>query len=551
MAKSTLNIGQELHGDSIVYRIEAVLGQGSFGITYKAKAFTVMKGKFGEELVETNTPKAIKEFFMKEVNERDESGSITGMSEGSLSYNYAQKFKKEAENLAGMNHPNIVKVIDFITANNTYYYVMDYIEGENLNEYLKHHKMTEQEATNTIKEVAKALKYMHEEMHMLHLDLKPGNIMRRKSDGHIFLIDFGLSKHYSEEGIPETSTSVGLGTPGYAPIEQSNSKNAKLFRATLDVYALGATFYKLLTGNTPPSADELVSDENIIKSELSKYGIKNSLVSIVVQAMKPSVKERTQNIKALIVSLNEFNYNTSEATVNDANNENTIIDTSKTRNAFNKKSGNGQTKGRTKNKAREYNKQKESEAELEQEPKQWGVQLGKWVIQFGDTKTIIFLIALCLFIIWKNFWPSTPKEEIVSPPAAEQNVNSPENSLAVTPTHQSDSSIDNNSLESQNFDGFHSYRGYFIDSEGKYPVELSFNLHSDQFSDCVYKNVTFGGKIKMKGNFEDNLIVFRGKDGNNDFIMELGLIGATGFNLKGKAKDGAKVLDVELYEKQN
>ena len=88
----TLKIGQELHSDSIVYRIESVLGQGSFGVTYKAKAFTIMKGKFGEELVETNTPKAIKEFFMKEINERDLSGSITGISEGSLSYNYAQKF---------------------------------------------------------------------------------------------------------------------------------------------------------------------------------------------------------------------------------------------------------------------------------------------------------------------------------------------------------------------------------------------------------------------------------------------------------------------------
>lgn len=96
---------------------------------------------------------------------------------------------------------------------------------------------------------------MHEKKHMLHLDLKPGNIMRRESDGHIFLIDFGLSKHYSEDGIPETSTNVGLGTAGYAPIEQANSKNGNKFRETLDVYALGATFFKLLTGQTPPSAD--------------------------------------------------------------------------------------------------------------------------------------------------------------------------------------------------------------------------------------------------------------------------------------------------------
>ena len=303
MAKSTLNIGQELHSDNLIYRIEGILGQGSFGITYKAKAFTVIKGKFGEELVETNTPKAIKEFFMKEVNEREESGAITGMSEGGLSYNYAQKFKKEAENLASMNHPNIVKVIDFISANNTYYYVMDFIEGENLNDYLKHHKMSEKEATDTISEVAKALQYMHEEKHMLHLDLKPGNIMRRESDGHIFLIDFGLSKHYSEEGVPETSTSVGLGTPGYAPIEQANSKNAKQFRATLDVYALGATFYKLLTGQTPPSADELVSDEDLISDELAKFSISNESKMTIEHSMMPSVKHRTKDVKGFIADL--------------------------------------------------------------------------------------------------------------------------------------------------------------------------------------------------------------------------------------------------------
>lgn len=303
MAKSTLNIGQELCSDSLKYRIEAVLGQGSFGITYKAKAFTTIKGKFGEELVETNTPKAIKEFFMKEVNERDESGSITGMSEGSLSYNYAQKFKKEAENLASMNHPNIVKVIDFISANNTYYYVMDYIDGENLNDYLKHHRMSEKEATDSILEVAKALKYMHEEKRMLHLDLKPGNIMRRNNDGHIFLIDFGLSKHYNESGEPETSTSVGLGTPGYAPIEQANSHNSKLFRETLDIYALGATFYKLLTSQAPPPASELVSDDELISSELNRFGISQTLISAIVHSMTPNVKKRTDTVEHFISDL--------------------------------------------------------------------------------------------------------------------------------------------------------------------------------------------------------------------------------------------------------
>lgn len=384
MAKYTLNIGQELHSDTLIYRIESVLGQGSFGITYKAKAFTVIKGKFGEELVETNTPKAIKEFFMKEVNEREESGSITGMSEGGLSYNYAQKFKKEAENLASMNHPNIVKVIDFISANNTYYYVMDFIEGENLNEYLKHNKMSEKEATDTIMEVAKALKYMHEKKHMLHLDLKPGNIMRRECDGHIFLIDFGLSKHYSEDGVPETSTNVGLGTAGYAPIEQVNSKNGNKFRETLDVYALGATFFKLLTGQTPPTADELVSDGNIIKDELSQFGINETLTLVVVNAMNPSFKERTQNVEGFLAS---FNHKDAKVgiTFDAAKNEDTTLDTHK--------------KKTIKKKTEEVETTLTDNSENER-------------FNIGCLKVILGLVALSFFVLWYNdIWFFTSKEE--------------------------------------------------------------------------------------------------------------------------------------------
>ncbi len=399
MAKSTLNIDQELHSDSLIYRIESVLGQGSFGITYKAKAFTVIKGKFGEELVETNTPKAIKEFFMREVNEREESGSITGMSKGGLSYNYAQKFKKEAENLASMNHPNIVKVIDFISANNTYYYVMDFIEGENLNDYLKHHKMSEKEATDTIMEVAKALKYMHEEKHMLHLDLKPRNIMRRESDGHIFLIDFGLSKHYSEEGVPETSTSVGLGTPGYAPIEQANSKNAKKFRETLDVYALGATFYKLLTGQTPPSADELVSDGDVVKEELAKLGINGVLTSVVVNAMKPSVKERIQNVAEFLDSFNPKDSQSDVIVVCTDNDATTIDVQEKVKEPSKKKTA---TKPKIDRLKKETKTNKETRGKTGNAVATTVVKEEKESSNSGCLKMSFILVALCLFLLWYN-----------------------------------------------------------------------------------------------------------------------------------------------------
>ena len=308
-----LIIGTLLHGGT--YKIEKILGQGSFGITYLAE--------------HTNLGKkvAIKEFFMKELNSRGEDGSITGMSDSSLSQNYCQKFKKEAINLSRLDHPNIVRVTDSFSENGTFYYVMDFIEGQNLNDYIKSHYIDEAEAVSIIKSVADALIYMHEEKHMLHLDLKPGNVMRRESDGHIFLIDFGLSKHYSTDGQPETSTTIGLGTAGYAPIEQGNQAKNGEFRPTIDVYALGATFYKLLTRETPPPASDLVSDDELLENKLREKGVSDNLIEVVTEAMCPNVRRRTQSIKEFKGNLDGIKSET-QATIN-VTSDDTIAGTGK------------------------------------------------------------------------------------------------------------------------------------------------------------------------------------------------------------------------------
>lgn len=292
--QNELSIGTKLNNGT--YRIESILGQGSFGISYLATAKIKTKGNLGEMLVEAQV--AIKEFFMSDVNSRKPDGSTVEGSTGSVFTNYQKKFRKEAENLAKLSHPNIVKVFDVFDENNTTYYVMEFLEGVNLDEYIQSKKhLSEKESISILKEVGDALSYMHSHK-MLHLDIKPKNIMR-KPDGHYFLIDFGLSKQFTETGEPESSTTIGLGTPGYAPIEQSAYQRGDAFPATLDVYALGATMFKMLTGSRPPEATAVLN-EGFPSEDLSELGVSDQLISEVEKAMAPIKKNRYQTVEAFL-----------------------------------------------------------------------------------------------------------------------------------------------------------------------------------------------------------------------------------------------------------
>lgn len=294
MAQHGLKPGTSLRGAT--YRIEKVLGQGSFGITYLATAKFTTQGNLGKMDVEAKV--AIKEFFMSEVNGRSEDGSTVEGSSGSVFTNYRQKFKKESENLSKLQHPNIVKVFDVFDENNTTYYVMEFLEGQNLDDYIKQCGFIEEdEAIHIISEIGDALSYMHSKK-MLHLDIKPKNIMR-KSDGKDYLIDFGLSKQFTDDGEPESSTSIGLGTPGYAPIEQAEYKQDGSFPATLDVYALGATLFKMLTGKRPPEATYILN-EGFPERDLTSKSVSQNTQTVLEKAMSPIKKQRFQSVKSFI-----------------------------------------------------------------------------------------------------------------------------------------------------------------------------------------------------------------------------------------------------------
>ena len=293
-----LKIGTTLHNGK--YTIVKLLGQGSFGITYLATTKLTMMGKLGQ--MDTTVYVAIKEFFMSEMNSRSKDGSSIEGSNGSLFSNYRQKFRKEAENLSHLDYPNIVKVLEVFDENNTTYYVMQYIDGESLDDFiLRNNGISENKAISILKDIGGAIQYMHSHK-MLHLDLKPKNVMLDK-EGNSFLIDFGLSKQYSDNGEPESSTTIGAGTPGYAPIEQANYKQDGSFPTTLDVYALGATFFKMLSGNKPQHASEVL-EEGLDIVALTKKGVSRSTINAVTKAMAPIKKNRYQTITDFLSALN-------------------------------------------------------------------------------------------------------------------------------------------------------------------------------------------------------------------------------------------------------
>ena len=239
------------------YQIESILGQGGFGITYRA-----VQTSLGRTV-------AIKEFFMKDYCERAKDSTHVTMgtqSSRAMVMRYREKFEKEARTLAKLEHPHIVRVIDVFQENNTSYYVMEYAEGASLKQQVDEKgPLSEAKAVSYIHQVTDALRYLHGQ-HICHLDIKPANILT-KANGDAVLADFGLAKQYDEDGGETSTTPVGK-SKGYAPPEQYRTGGVKSFSPETDIYALGATLYFLLTGKTPPES-VLLNEVSLDVSPLS------------------------------------------------------------------------------------------------------------------------------------------------------------------------------------------------------------------------------------------------------------------------------------------
>jgi serine/threonine protein kinase len=287
---SLLPVGTILHG---TYSIESYLSSGGFGNTY-----VVTNVQFGET-------RAIKEFYLKGICQREGDSTTVSVSnsENTISFNQqCEKFKKEARRLRGLDNPHIVKVYDLFEENGTAYYVMDYVDGENLSTRLARTNtpLAEKTVLNYLNQILDGLHAIHNSG-MLHLDIKPANIMVDKNDV-VKLIDFGASKQQTSTDGVTTTTGVYY-TNGYAPIEQIAQSYDK-FGPWTDFYALGATLYKLLTNQNPPSLSDIREDSNDDKhTALAMPQVSKKTKQLVVWMMDDNRLVRPQSVKDIRVFL--------------------------------------------------------------------------------------------------------------------------------------------------------------------------------------------------------------------------------------------------------
>ena len=294
-----LNKGFVLKNGSIPYIIEETLGSGGFGITYKASA--IINSANGPE----KRVFAIKEHFIKEWCERDNNSNLIKSSTPLQQRvdDGKRDFIAEAQHLSQINHPNIIKVYELFEENNTAYYVMEYIEGENLNDFILNNGiMSINSMLDFFSPICNAVETLHVNK-MTHLDIKPANIMLKKK-GKFFepiLIDFGLAKHYDENGNATSTIRLQGYSDGYAPVEQYVGIDK--FSPQSDVYSLAATMLFCISGQKPPKASEV---NNNTLFQLFPHNTPQNVVNAITHAMNPIKEARTPSINHLVYEL----YNT-------------------------------------------------------------------------------------------------------------------------------------------------------------------------------------------------------------------------------------------------
>jgi len=268
------------------YRIDGAIGGGGFSIVYKA---TDREKK--EKVV-------IKEFMPMEKARRLEDQSLEYVSEDSGEASPSsgiKRFFEEAGALSRFSHPSIVKVTDVFRANNTVYMVMHYHRGNDLRWYIKRHngRLSEKFIRTVFPKLMEGLDAMHK-TNMLHLDIKPANILIRPG-GKPLLLDFGATK---ESLISNRSSGPHTLTMGFAPLEQHRHAHVGPWS---DIYALGATMYACIAGKSPPNALEREQKDKL-KPMAKTYGryYSKQILETIDWCLQLHQLQRPQSIQELV-----------------------------------------------------------------------------------------------------------------------------------------------------------------------------------------------------------------------------------------------------------
>ena len=229
--------------------------------------------------------------------------------EHAIDPNFVERFRREAQSVAGLNHPNIVSVYDWGQTGNTYFMAMEYVQGRTLSDALRRHgPMSPRDAVNVALAIAGALAFAHRN-NVVHRDIKPANILMA-NDGGIKVVDFGIARALDaghDAGL--TQDGAVMGTATYFSPEQAKGEGLDL---RSDLYSLGIVLYELLAGRPPFSGESALATAYMQVNQTPERlrtinsNIPNALEAIVSKCMAKDATLRYRTAEALRDDLNRF-----------------------------------------------------------------------------------------------------------------------------------------------------------------------------------------------------------------------------------------------------